>query len=156
MLKKGFTLVEIMVAVAIIAVLVGIAVVAGGSTRSAGRDNQRVSDIGLIRLKLEAYRDAKGIYPATLADLVSGGYLSVSPKDPSTKVDYYYSQLRFVSGDSSSCGVSYHLGANLETKSPALKQSAGGIGGLLTVCNGNDFTVTPDKTYDVISPDAFK
>ena len=154
MLKKGFTIVEIIVVVGIIAVLVAIAPGAGYSAKKVGRDNQRITSIQLLQLKLEAYHAQYGNYPSSLDGLVNPiAFLSELPKDPLTGQDYHYVQLGL---SSASCGVSYHLGANLETNHSALQRRAGGIG-VLYACS-SDFPLNPDdrKTYDVLSPDAFK
>lgn len=62
----GFTLIEILVAVSIVAVISITATVSFGSVRSKLRDSQRISDIKKIVVALEKYRRLNGGYPSCL------------------------------------------------------------------------------------------
>jgi len=64
--KKAFTLVELMVVIAIIALLTGILMTNFTSARSRGRDAKRVSDMGQIQLALTLFFDRCQQYPASL------------------------------------------------------------------------------------------
>lgn len=87
-LQVGFTLIELMLAVAVAAVLVAIAVPAYTSYRVRGQDAQAIADISTLGVEIERYRsDNYGQLPATLADLG----VSV-PKDPWGH-DYVYNPL---------------------------------------------------------------
>ncbi len=106
-MKKGFTLVELLVVVAIIGLLAGIATVSVNSVRTKARDARRVADIKQIQNALEIYYSDAGSYPATIADklgtntalvLTSNGwkaaaegtvYLNV-PKDPQSVGEFVY------------------------------------------------------------------
>jgi prepilin-type N-terminal cleavage/methylation domain-containing protein len=61
--KKGFTLVELMVAIAIMALLTGIITVNLTKSRAKARDAKRISDIGQLQLALELYFDRCNKYP---------------------------------------------------------------------------------------------
>ncbi len=64
-MKKGFTLIEILIVVAIIAILASVVLVGLGPTQQAGRDARRVSDIHEIQNGLELYYNKCGFYPGT-------------------------------------------------------------------------------------------
>lgn len=61
--KKGFTLVELLVVVAIIGLLSTLAVVALGSARQKARDAKRVSDIKQVQTALELFFSDSNRYP---------------------------------------------------------------------------------------------
>ena len=87
--SRGFTFVELLVVVTIIAVLSGIGIASFTSTNQRARDSKRKADLEAIRSALEICRSENGAYPAGL-DLVldtqidCGGtiYLNVIPLDP--------------------------------------------------------------------------
>ena len=237
----GFTLIEIMVTISIIGVLTGIIIEAGNVAKLQARDNQRLTDIKLLQIKLETYKSLYGDYPlyiVTLAgDLNSDGQInaddyvslnscfgqrsptwsancasndvngdgvinaddyvvlntnfgvsscghslvnppppgpSCAAPDPRALINkdqadafkvYSYIPLQFSSdGTSASCGISYHLGADLEnSNNAALQQRSNGIPSTLKPCTlpsnhqvaFKDFTLN-QNTYDVISPDTFQ
>ena len=160
--KKGFTLIEIMVAIGIIVILTGIMLVAADSARKVARDNQRVTDIQLIQLKLEAYKAEKGVYPATLLQMTFAGYIKAIPVDPKG-TPYYYYGLSLASTQGSGNCLSYHLGAVLETSSGSLQKAKHRSPG--NVCSGSvppDFNASvpyngasSNLWYDVVSPNDF-
>lgn len=118
--NKGFTLVELLVVVAIIGLLAGIAVVSVNSVRVKARDAKRIADVKQIQNALELYNNTKGgQYPlnktgdvpltgmviseggidtvTNTANMVAppkGGeiYINVIPDDPTTGQDYVYKQ----------------------------------------------------------------
>jgi general secretion pathway protein G len=99
-MKKGFTLIEILVTVIIIAILTAIAVVSYTSINRRSRDVKRKSALEKVRQALEMYRSDNGFYPAvdpsnfgTLSDLSSvlvPTYLPSIPLDPKSTQGYYY------------------------------------------------------------------
>lgn len=120
--RKGFTLIEILIVVAIIAILASIVLVGLGPTQQSGRDARRLSDLHEIQNALELYYNKCGYYPGTISsgacasgaptawsDLssalqsVSGGTI---PVDPSSNRGYGYN----VASDNST----YVIGAVLE------------------------------------------
>lgn len=106
--NKGFTLVELLVVVAIIGLLAGIATVSVNSTRVRARDARRIADIKQMQNALELYNNSNsGVYPTLAVDTtlglagaltisstgigVAGGdiFLNVVPKDPGTNAYLY-------------------------------------------------------------------
>ena len=67
-LNRAFTLVELMVVIAIIVVMTGIILVSLQGAKSKSRDGQRISDLGQIQLALEQYFDRCGQYPKSAND----------------------------------------------------------------------------------------
>lgn len=61
--RKGFTLIEILIVVAIIAILASIVLVGLGPTQALGRDSRRLSDLQEVQNALELYYNANGYYP---------------------------------------------------------------------------------------------
>lgn len=61
--KRGFTLVELLVVVAIIGLMIAVALVALNSQRVKARDVRRVNDIRRIQIDLERYYIDAGSYP---------------------------------------------------------------------------------------------
>lgn len=63
--NKGFTLIEILIVVAIIAILASVVLVGLGPTQQAGRDARRISDLKEVQNGLELYYNKCGYYPGT-------------------------------------------------------------------------------------------
>lgn len=63
--KNGFTLVELLVTISILAVLSSIAIVAYSGITMKARDNQRIKDLQAIKQALELYRSDIHNYPTT-------------------------------------------------------------------------------------------
>lgn len=80
--RSGFTLVEIMIAVSIIALLIVIPFFFFSRISAASRDEKRKADVATISQALEDYKNQFGRYPDDLNDLVTQGILSELPVDP--------------------------------------------------------------------------
>ena len=85
-LAKGFTLIELMIVIAIISILLGLA--AGAYLRSETRAKEAVlkSDLRTMREAIDRYTLDKEAAPQTLEDLINpqSQYLREIPKDPMT------------------------------------------------------------------------
>lgn len=118
--NRGFTLIELIVVVAIIAVLSTIGLASFQSASRSARDGKRKGDINQVRAALELYRSQTNTYPvfttanntsynSMTAALSGAGYLSsplpVDPKNVSPN-QYIYS--------SSATGATYCLCGSLE------------------------------------------
>lgn len=85
-MKKGFTLVELLVVITIMSILIAAAAVNYQRTIKLSRDSKRKADIEQIRQALETFRSENNSYPNTGVD---GGltalvpdYISTLPTDP--------------------------------------------------------------------------
>jgi len=130
-MRKGFSLIEILVVVAIIGVLSGIGITSYQAAIISSRDARRKADLENIRGALELYRSNNNTYPATLDTSCTGGasisdvtntYLDPLPIDPGCANRYYLY---------SSTGADYTLGAAIESSSATA--SCGSCGE--TTCN---------------------
>lgn len=68
MSKKGFTLVELLVTISILAILMSIAVISYSNIQKNTRDAKRKSDLATIQAALEQYHSDQGFYPYSLDD----------------------------------------------------------------------------------------
>jgi prepilin-type N-terminal cleavage/methylation domain-containing protein len=97
--KFGFTLVEILIVIAIIGILLGIILVGFSEARAAARDAVRMSDLRTLEKILAMSKDSQGRYPTSTIDFQIEGQAwgssweryGVVPKDPlSPQQDYAY------------------------------------------------------------------
>lgn len=115
--NKGFSLVELMVVIAIIGILTAIVTTNFSQSKAKSRDAKRVSDLAQIQLALELAFDRCRVYPSTplvvINPVCSGrplsDFISVIPRD-SNGSEYFYGVQNF----------DYVLGAQLETDSGVL------------------------------------
>jgi len=109
--KDGFTFVELLVTVTIMAVMMAVAIVSYSSTNVRSRDTKRKADLETIRSALEICRSNYGEYPTDIYDSVictdtdATVTLRTTPKDPKTSGVYIYSRLTT---------TTYTLSASLE------------------------------------------
>lgn len=87
--KRGFTLIELMVVIAVIVILSTIALFGMQKAQASGRDSRRAQTMNGIRTALERYYADNQKYPSgnfgeAVTTLVTGTskYLSVNPTDP--------------------------------------------------------------------------
>jgi general secretion pathway protein G len=78
----GFTLIELMVVVALIAVLAGMGVVQYRHSIVRTKEAVLREDLFRMRDAIDQYYADKAKYPASLEALVADGYLRQIPKDP--------------------------------------------------------------------------
>ncbi|MDP3900527.1 MAG: prepilin-type N-terminal cleavage/methylation domain-containing protein [bacterium] len=136
--KSGFTLVELLVVVAIIGMLSSLATVSLNSARTKARDSKRFADVRQLQLAVELCFQEGGSYPLlgamgtlpldyecgpleTLPALSS--FLGIQPLDPSTYQPYSYCSLdesNIAAGCTDSAGTSYQIEFTLEDGSGTL------------------------------------
>ena len=85
--RRGFTLIELMVVLAIIATLLSIAVPRYFSSLEKSRETVLRADLTQLRDSIDKYYGDLGKYPDTLDDLVAKHYLRAIPEDPVTHSD---------------------------------------------------------------------
>lgn len=119
----GFSLIEIIIAIAIIALFITLPVLAYSNYAKNARNEKRKSDVLKVSQALEQYKAQKGVYPIDLQDLVSQGYLPELPIDPKHGED--------ADGDEGTVeyGYSYDTDGISYTLSAALEGDTEGIGG---------------------------
>lgn len=119
-MKKGYTLIEILIVATIIVLLSAVAVVSYSSFLKQSRDAKRKTDLEQIRAALEMYRSDNNEYISTTQNIYCSNpimdylstptkYIESIPTDPKSSTSYLYR-----------CTISaddYTLGAFLETGS---------------------------------------
>jgi general secretion pathway protein G len=80
----GFTLIELMVVIALISVLAGMGVVQYRNSVVRTKEAVLKEDLFRMRDAIDQYYADKAKYPASLDALVADGYLRAVPKDPFT------------------------------------------------------------------------
>ncbi len=83
--RAGFTLLELMVVIAIILVLLGMAAVKYQQSIVRARETALKRDLVVMREAIENYTLDKQAAPQSLDELVSAHYLREVPKDPITQ-----------------------------------------------------------------------
>jgi len=144
--SKGFTLVELLVTLAIIGVLVAIVLAGLDAIRAKGRDSKRIADIKQLQGAIENYFDSCYTFPASLSALTSTSscysrpVINALPKDPNGQNYGYYRETN------ATRPVRYHLCATLEYAYGSNKGKAGTVNFVTgDGCNG-----TNAKVFDVI------
>ena len=129
---KGFSLIELMVVIAIIALLTALITSNFAQSKAKSRDGKRISDLAQIQLSLELFFDRCNGYPTSLdiaqtlpscpndqngTQINLGYFISKIPTDISTNASYDYAVTN---------GVDYILGTQLEKDNATLQDSATG------------------------------
>lgn len=102
-MKKGFTIVEILVVLAIIAIIVSIGTVSFNNVRSRSEDAKRKTDMEEIRSALEQYKSNNNQYPTPFVTITMGmqfglsgltdvnnTYMQKIPQDPDFPAKSYH------------------------------------------------------------------
>ena len=82
--RPGFTLIELIVVMAIVALLVSIAAPRYLLSLERAREASLRSSLQTLRAAIDQYTADRGHYPDTLDALVAGRYLRDAPEDPLT------------------------------------------------------------------------
>lgn len=130
--KKGFTLLELLVVISIIAILIGLASVSYTTAQRKGRNSKRRGDMQSVSKAFEQYYALNQAYTNNCSTMATGSIPQGLPSDPKNAAPYTYS---FSCPDT----VSYCICANLETETGNSINSA---------CN---FTGAGTKSYFCIT-----
>lgn len=155
--QKGFTLVELLVVISIIAILSVIGITVFSGVQKGARDAKRKEDFHAISLAIQQYYYANNRmpinrtpccgYPQTspnfLQELVDGGFMREIPKDPSYPNDFYY---YYDYGPGSAAGAI--LVTNLET----ISNTTSLPGSCRPFTNNWCSSTTPSKNYCICNP----
>ncbi|HEY0566291.1 MAG TPA: prepilin-type N-terminal cleavage/methylation domain-containing protein [Terriglobales bacterium] len=81
---RGFTLIELMIVISIIAILMSVAIPNYLRSLSHARESALKQDLHTLRSAIDQYTLDKQKAPQTLDDIIQAGYLREIPKDPMT------------------------------------------------------------------------
>ena len=159
MKQRGFTLIEILIVVAIIGILSSVILIGLGSARARARDARRIADLREVQNALELYYSKVGRYPdaseaarwgpvtenGTLEKVLRDAGIGVSkiPNDPLGGNSTYYYLYNEFSGE-------YYLGANLEEDNLVLNDDVDGVSVGSFSCD--DINRSTQRGYCVQSP----
>src|SRR3569832_2007501 len=82
--QAGFTLMELMIVMAIILILVSVAIPNYQRSISHARESVLKQDLATLRSAIDQYTLDKQKAPQSLEDLVSSGYMKSMPEEPTT------------------------------------------------------------------------
>lgn len=118
--RTGFTIIELMVCIVVIAAISVLAMTNVRGARSENRDSQKKTDINAVYYQLESFHEANGYYPKTIDAKVLKGI------DPDSLIDNNGRSINQTGGSyvytSENCAdvkcKSYVLTAELEKEAP--------------------------------------
>lgn len=151
---QGFTLLELVVVISILAILSGVLVPRVTNHVRAARDARRLADIKTVRNAVEQYYLDKGVYPAANTNNALGGwdlssdgnfirvlrdegYMDVDAQDPLNDATYHYRYYVYAKGSFGCVGGQnfYVLGVrNFESAEFAAKNKG------YFACTGRDWS----------------
>ena len=114
--QRGFTLIEMIIVIAIISILVSVAVPVYRVHLLHANEAALKEDLYTLRNSIDQYTEDKSKAPQDLNDLVTAGYLRMLPKDPFTNSNSSWQPVQedvLTSIDQTQPGISdVHSGSN--------------------------------------------
>jgi len=92
--RSGFTLIELIIVLAIIGILLGLAIPQYQTAAKRAREAVLKENLFILRKLINQYHLDKGQYPPSLQALVEEGYLRSIPLDPITKSQDTWVEIR--------------------------------------------------------------
>lgn len=163
--QKGFSLVQLLIALSIITILSLVVFVAGDKSRAEARDTKRISELNQVAAALSAFQIDNGVFPSGsvsdsnelcsvvdaltcqgestalpnfLTELIAGGYLSQEVRDPlnETRGDNYY-YYTYVTNPSQTIAM---VGVSLETDQELMENDGGLFSNLYEIKKTTTYT----------------
>lgn len=127
MRPKGFTIVELLIVIVVIAILAAIVTAAYNGVQQKARDSVRSTDIANVQRAIEMYYADNAVYPqiaggvdntgyalSSLSSILVPQYIRAIPSDPNTKLTNY----QYVRGTG---GNAYGIRISYEAQTPCHK-----------------------------------
>jgi general secretion pathway protein G len=153
---RGFSLLEVMVVIAIIALLSSVLLAAWNSAKEKAQDARRITELKQLKIAVELYRTDHGHYPresegangkigeGSGLDAMLAPYMTAIPSDPAGpgNPDYYY----YYDGNAT-CGGSPNIAVVFAVN---MQQQTGNGSQFCTVWGGEGGSGTPNAYHVVL------
>lgn len=142
--SRGFTLIELMIVIAVVAILATITVISYNGVQQRARDSERKSDVTQLKVALDKYYAANSQYPAVCPGGEGQGcpvsylqeplapYLATIPTDPGGTTNEYTYVRGGTSGNAYAIRVKYEATPVCKT---GQNVNAGWWGSAIPICS---------------------
>ena len=124
--QRGFTLLELMIVVGIIAIIASLALPYYRGAKKKAQEAVLKEDLWILRDLIDQYFADKGRYPSDLETLVAEGYLKDIPKDPFTESRDTWETVEVNQGDEGLDEEQIQQGGVYDVRSGAMGQASDG------------------------------